>query len=97
MIVDQKTASFLKAMNILKFSTFGGYSNIELIYGDISQQANTLTSSSVHKSFTFVDLMKFFTLNVNLSLIAPLFALLVFACLMGRKFKIRSDYIKSKD
>ena len=28
MIVDQKTASFLKAMNILKFSTFGGYSDI---------------------------------------------------------------------
>ena len=83
-------------MNALKLTASGGYSNFELIYGDITQEAQSMTSSSVDKSFAFVGLMKYFTLNVNLSLIAPIFALIIFSVYMIRKIKKRQDYIRSK-
>ena len=96
MIVNRETASSLKAMNVLRFSAFGGYSDFELFYGDITQEAESITSSSVDKSFTFVGLLKYFSLNVNLSVIAPALGLVVFAVFMVRKYKLREAYIRQR-
>lgn len=96
MIVDPKNTTFLKSLNVLKFTAFGGYSDYELFYGDISDEAESLTSSSVHKSFLFVGLMKYFFLNVNLSLFIPLLILTIFSFHMVLKFKKRFDYLKKR-
>jgi hypothetical protein len=39
MIVEQKNTVFLKSLNTLKYTAFGGYSDYELFYGDISDEA----------------------------------------------------------
>ncbi len=96
MIVDPKNTTFLKSLNVLKFTAYGGYSDYELFYGNISDEAESITSASVHKSFLFVGLMKYFFLNVNLSLFIPLLMLIIFAFHMVLKFKKRSDYLKSR-
>jgi hypothetical protein len=96
MIVEQKNTVFLKSLNTLKYTAFGGYSDYELFYGDISDEAEAMASSSVHKSFLFVGLLKYFTLNVNLSLLLPLLALMIYSVCMVLKFKKRSDYLKNR-
>lgn len=96
MIVNPQNTTFLKSLNVLKFTAFGGYSNYELFYGNISDEAESITSASVHKSFLFVGLMKYFFLNVNLSLFIPLLMMVVFAFHMILKFKKRFDYLKNR-
>lgn len=83
-------------MNVLRFSAFGGYSDFEMFYGNITQKVESITSSSVDKSFTFVGLLKYFFLNVNLSLVAPVLGLIIFAFFMIRKYKLREEYIRKR-
>ena len=52
MVVEQKTA--LKSLNVLKYTAFGGYSDYELFYTGITEEADTLTLSTVNKNFVFI-------------------------------------------
>jgi hypothetical protein len=95
-IVDQNKAVFLKSLNVLKYTAFGGYSDYVLFYGDIENEAKMASSLSVDKGFLFVGLLKYFALNVNLSLIVPTVALIIYTIKTVLKFKKRSDYLKSR-
>jgi hypothetical protein len=55
------------------------------------------SSLSVDKGFLFVGLLKYFALNVNLSLIVPTVALIIYTIKTVLKFKKRSDYLKSRE
>jgi hypothetical protein len=37
MIIEQKKTVFLKSMNVLMYTAFGGYSNYKLFYSDLSE------------------------------------------------------------
>jgi hypothetical protein len=81
-------------MNSLKFSAFGGYSDLELFYGKIGEQAISVFSSSIHENFVFVGLMKYFFMNVNLPLFALLLVLVVYAICLVRKYRKRAVCIR---
>ncbi len=44
MIVDQKKTVFLKSLNVLMYTAFGGYSNYQIFYPTISDGALLLSS-----------------------------------------------------
>jgi hypothetical protein len=44
MIVDQKKTVFLKSLNVLMYTAFGGYSNYQILYPTISDGALLLSS-----------------------------------------------------
>ncbi len=48
---------------------------------------------TVPKNFVYVGLIKFFSCNVNFSLILPLAALIVFTFYILKKFKKRNQYL----
>lgn len=94
-IVDQRQSSLLSSMNVFKYTAYGGYSNYDIIYGGESEGAESLTLMTVNKNFIMVGLMKFFSLNTNLSLAIPLVALLVYAITLARKYYKRNSYLKT--
>ena len=95
MIVEQKNNVFLKSLNVLMYTAFGGYSNYKYFY-NISEETVSLASLSIQDNFRFVGLNKYFSLNVNLPLILPFVALVVFTVWMILKTKKRSDYLKNR-
>jgi hypothetical protein len=97
MIVEQKKTIFLRSLNVLMYTAFGGYSNYKLFYTDVSEENVLLSSAEIHQNFRFVGLNKYFLLNVNLSLILPTLALLAYTVFMSIKIKKRLNYLKSKD
>lgn len=52
---------------------------------------------TVNKNFVYVGLMKFFTCNVNFSLIPPVIALLAYSVSLIRKYHKRNIYMRTKD
>jgi len=96
MIIDQKNSSLLNSMNVLKYSAYGGYANYPIIYNTGTQQAESLTYMTVSKNFVYVGLMKFFSCNVNFSLIPAGLFLAAFIFVMIRKFKKRNEYINTR-
>jgi hypothetical protein len=38
MIIEQKKNVFLKSLNVLMYTAFGGYSNYRLFYSDVSEE-----------------------------------------------------------
>jgi hypothetical protein len=83
-------------MSNLKFSAFGGYSDLELFYGQISEQTISVFSSSMHENFVFVGLMKYFFMNVNIPLFAPSLVLVVYAICLVRKYRKRASCLRYK-
>lgn len=81
----------------MKYSAFGGYSNYELFYGDISVEAEAMTSATVHENFVSVGLMRYFLMNVNFPLIMPIIALIVYGIFMVRKYKQRRQYLRARE
>jgi hypothetical protein len=55
----------------------------------------TLSNISVGKEFLAVGLMKYFTLNVNLTLILPALALIIYGILLLVKFRNRSRFLQT--
>jgi hypothetical protein len=97
MIVQQKKTIFLKSLNVLMYTAFGGYSNYKLFYSDVSEETVSRASVEIHPNFRFVGLNKYFSLNVNLPLILPTVALVAYTIFMAIKIKKRLHYLKSKD
>ena len=97
MIVEQKKTVFLKSLNVLMYTAFGGYSNYKLFYTDVSEETVSWASVEIHPNFRFVGLNKYFSLNVNLPLILPMVALVAYTFVMTIKIKKRLDYLKTKD
>ncbi len=97
MIVQQKKTVFLKSLNVLMYTAFGGYSNYKLFYTDVSEENVLLSSAEIHQNFRFVGLNKYFLLNVNLPLILPTLALVSYTIFLSIKIKKRLNYLKSKD
>jgi hypothetical protein len=96
MIVEQKKTVFLKSLNVLMYTAFGGYSNFKFFYPDLSDETVSLASAQIPDNFRFVGLSKYFALNVNLPLVLPAMALIVYAVWMVLKTKVRSDYLKTR-
>jgi hypothetical protein len=96
-IVDKKLSDYLQSMNFLKYAAYGGYSNYALVYQTDSPEPINLSYMTVNKKFLSAGLMKFFTLNVNFSLIFPILGLLYFAFRLGAKIRKRNQYLKTKD
>ena len=96
-IIEQKHTQFLHSMNYLKYAAYGGYSNYGLVYQTESPEPINLSYMTVNKKFLSAGLMKFYTLNVNLSLAFPILGLLYFAITFIRKVYKRNQYLKSRD
>jgi hypothetical protein len=96
-IVDKKLSDYLQSMNFLKYAAYGGYSNYALVYQTDSPEPINLSYMTVNKKFLSAGLMKFFTLNVNFSLIFSILGLLYFAFRLGAKIRKRNQYLKTKD
>jgi hypothetical protein len=92
-IVDQKFTYFLQSMNFLKYAAYGGYSNYSLIYNTDSPEAINLSYMTVDKKFLSAGLMKFFTLNVNLTLTFPALGLIYFTFVFTKKYYKRNRYL----
>jgi hypothetical protein len=56
----------------------------------------SLASTQIPENFRFVGLSKYFALNVNLPLVLPAVALIVYAVWLALKTKVRSDYLKTR-
>lgn len=95
-IVRQKISQFLQSMNSLKYAAIGGYSNYAFLYHTTSSEAINLSSANMDKKFLSAGLMKFYTLNVNLSLILPIAALLYYAFKLIKKFLKRNQYLQTR-
>ncbi len=96
MIVEQKKTAFLKSLNVLMYTSFGGYSNYKLFYPDLSDETVSLASAQIPENFRFIGLSKYFALNLNLPLVLPAVALIVYAVWMVMKTKVRSDYLRTR-
>jgi len=95
MMVSQKNTFLINSLNPLKYSAYGGYSNYELIYGSNSEELKSLTNMSVDKQFVSVGLMKYFTLNINFSLIFVTLALIIYGITLTKKIRMRNQYMLS--
>ncbi len=80
-------------MNVFKYTAYGGYSNYQLVYGNEAQQVQSLTFMTVQDNFVIVDLLKYFTINTNLSLATPSIFLIVFSITLVRKNIKRNQYL----
>lgn len=96
-IVDQKFTYFLQSMNFLKYAAYGGYSNYALIYNTDSQEAMNLSYMTVDKKFLSAGLMKFYTLNANLTLFFPALGLIYFTFVLAKKYHKRNRYLQNRN
>ena len=97
MTIDQKHSSVLNAMNLLKYTAFGGYSNFEVLFGTNSKGIISLTNMTVNQEFVYVGLFKYFFLNVNWSLISLIIVLVFYAIVFARKCYQRNKYIRNRN
>ncbi len=81
----------------MRFSSYGGYSNYHVFYGDLNNEVTSLTYATVPQNFSFVGLLKFFIVNVNFSLILPFIGIIIFIVYMVKKYQIRNKYLATKD
>lgn len=97
MVVDQKSTTLLNSMNVLKYAAYGGYTNYPVIYDVDSQEAESLTYMTSSRNFVSVGLLKFFSCNVNFSLVTALLALIVFSVALIKKYRKRNQYLETKE
>jgi hypothetical protein len=95
MMLDLENVFIFNALNPLKYSAYGGYSNYEMFFGSETKEIKSETNAEVSQEFLSVSMMRYFLLDLNLTLVLPALSLIVYTVLVMIKFKKRSNFMKS--
>ncbi len=95
MMVDLENVFIFNALNPLEYSAYGGYSNYEIFFGSETKEIQSQTTAEVSEEFLSVGMLRYFLLNVNLTLILPALSLIIYGILLMIKFRKRNNFMKS--
>jgi hypothetical protein len=83
------------SVNNIKYSVFGGYSNINLLIDSIYPYYRE-KFKHINEPFLSIGMDKYFLINVNFSLISLILTLIVYAIYFVRKYWKRVNYMDSR-
>ena len=95
MTLDMENIFIFNALNPLKYSAYGGYTNYGIFFDFETKEIQSASNTEVSEEFLSIGMLRYFLLNVNLTLILPALSLIIYSILLMIKFKKRNNFMKS--